>query len=484
MVSRNIELFTLEDLRNVDRVRGNWFVEDSKRALAGRCLLDAIEYIRVQPKFPGQFFQVANSHAIRLTTICLSPEGGLNSPSMFEQMRSSLKDACKKLLSSRCDSSPYYGDDFWDWATILECFLELRHRLPDPDGPISQQILSDEMEQFQIAVDQKMKGDGLLTYKKDEWYGPATAAIAYRVLDRWSINKSLYLQSLLKSLKKHALEPIERGKYRRSRIPREHVTWHLGQVVAQFPGEARQQWTQAKSLLRSIERFSDQGYRAYALARVIQGAAPINDDETTRLAMQMVSRLERQDRPFGEGIIAEKIKASLNVLEALWQSLTPNEKPKIAEMLTALQKVRGRANTGMIFVAIPNEAKQVKAIFEEAGATIEPADIAPREAGKKSFAEFVIGRLNYRIMVGQGKSLMEATSVVSELLDKNQPKWVIMIGVAGSLGTLKESEQKGSKKFIGPKIGDVILATSLAPFRIREKNRGGGIENAAVRFND
>src|SRR5262245_12130896 len=119
-----IKRFTLQDLRNVSDGSGNWFGEHTPAALAGRCLLDTVEYIRAQREATGLFMQVKNAHAIRLTAKCLSQQGGLDVPGLLGQMKGYLKSACRDLLKSRKDPTPPYGDDFWDWASVMECFLE------------------------------------------------------------------------------------------------------------------------------------------------------------------------------------------------------------------------------------------------------------------------------------------------------------------------------------------------------------------------
>ena len=73
-----------------------------------------------------------------------------------------------------------------------------------------------------------------------------------------------------------------------------------------------------------------------------------------------------------------------------------------------------------------------------------------------------------------------ATTATSALIEKHNAKWIIMSGVAGSLG--KSTEKKGEgAQFKGPDKGDVVVVTSMAPFRIRDKVRRE-IENAKVPF--
>ena len=479
------KLFSVEDLKNAVDGKGNWFGEHRPPALAGRCLLDTIEYIRTQRESSGQFMQVKNAHAIRLTVVCLSPGGGLNLPGMFAQMKPYLVSACRDLLESRGNSFPPYGDDFWDWASVMECFMEVSRHFPN--DPISERELNHEMEDFKSAIEENLERNKLfLGEVKDEWYGPATATVAYRVLESWSKEKHLNLNQLLAQLKRLALEPIDKigelgehdGEYNGEHVPKEHVIWHLGQVVAAFPVEADAQWQKAEQSLPGVAKFAAPAYKAYALARYIQGAIAKNDQEEVRNALNKVYPpiLENQARWFGTGIIGDQVKASLNMLEALWGGLSRDNKARITEMLEALHEVRIETNSGLILVAIPNETEALIKAFKLQNANVG-ADLKKSSASTPEQARaFFIRHSNYRVVVGQGKSLMEASNIALDLLKRHQPEWVIMIGVAGSLGTIKNG------KFTGPYVGDIVIATSLAPYGIREKVRSGIVENSDVKY--
>ena len=69
VLSRSGESFVLSDLQRLDPVNNNWFRENSVVALAGRCLLDVLEYLRADPKFPGRFRVVTTPP---LDSACLS----------------------------------------------------------------------------------------------------------------------------------------------------------------------------------------------------------------------------------------------------------------------------------------------------------------------------------------------------------------------------------------------------------------------------
>jgi hypothetical protein len=74
MLSRISDSFLLSDLKDIDPASNSWFSEDSTTALAGRCLLDAYEYLRVIPQFPGRFREVTNAHTVRLVCRSLSDQ--------------------------------------------------------------------------------------------------------------------------------------------------------------------------------------------------------------------------------------------------------------------------------------------------------------------------------------------------------------------------------------------------------------------------
>jgi nucleoside phosphorylase len=186
-------------------------------------------------------------------------------------------------------------------------------------------------------------------------------------------------------------------------------------------------------------------------------------------AVEEILKLEMQARPFGQGILGETIKGSVNVLEVLWRSLSPEEVGEATNMLKALRQLRKNANTITIFVAVAREANAIRQAFERCGATVH----------KEDEQTLRIEHENYHVMVRQGKALIETVSSVKEALKLDRPKWVLMSGIAGSLGRNKR-KWFFWKHWKGPKLGDVVLATSLASFRIRDKVRGGGVENVGV----
>ncbi|HEV8068381.1 MAG TPA: hypothetical protein VGP76_11645 [Planctomycetaceae bacterium] len=477
MLLRNMEMFTLEDVKRATTEPSNWFGEQSKKALAGRCLLDSVEYFLTHPKFPAQFRQVVNAHTIRLITVCLARQGGLDLSDLLDQISVRLSDSCKQVLGSRRDKFPFYGDDFWDWAVILECFLEVYHS--GPRGAIHEKTLDGEFESFNTKVEQMLE-KGLWKGGPNDWYGPATAAAAYRALQRWSVirNKDTEVdEGVLEELKRQSLQPIgEKGEYRDKVVRHEQIVWHLGQVVAQFPTQTNSQWEQMCKLLPDIDDFDSRSQQVYALARVLEGAherqrtareARAQVNETFEAALTRLYDLEAPGRPLGEGIIGDNVKGSLNVLEGLWHSLDSKEKSGVREMLQALRDVHTGANTVAIVVAIPREANAMRRAFSDGARITDEGDSC------------VIRHPKYRVVIRQAKSLLATAKEVGELLEKDKPKWVIMCGVAGSLGTMRTLKESEPPTFVGPDVGDVVLAVSLAPYRIRDKVRGA-VENAEV----
>jgi hypothetical protein len=358
------QLFTVGYLQSLVR-GGVWFNEKSSHALTGRCLLDAMEYLRTIPKFPGRFRQLANAHAVRLIAVYRS-DTDLNRFNQFKSIAPLLNETLKSLLASRHDAPPFYGDDYWDWAAILECFLEARQHIID--STVDGTILKNEMESFQEAVDRNL-ASGLTTGSDAEWYGPATAVAAHRVLRRWSAINNQNLDSTLTELKKQALEMISDETYRGRRVSDDLMFWHYGQVVHEFPNESAQQQLEMKNL-SSIKQIDDKAYRVYALSRVVQGAIRTKDQDTLRNAITSLYEYQDLMRPLGQGLMGDNIKGSLNVLEALWPSLKTPDKQKIGTMVDALAAAHSRANTIGIVVAIDHEFAAIRKAFEDKGASV------------------------------------------------------------------------------------------------------------------
>src|SRR5205814_46356 len=105
MMSRFAESFSLTQLQEIDRAKNSWFSEQSPTGLAGRCLLDTLEYLRTFPNFPGRFRPIAQAHSIRLACTCLS-DGDLDRRVVLERMKPRIQEVCSQLLQSRNNRPP------------------------------------------------------------------------------------------------------------------------------------------------------------------------------------------------------------------------------------------------------------------------------------------------------------------------------------------------------------------------------------------
>lgn len=313
--------FYLSELEEFDP-SNSWFKEDTTTGLTGRCLLDVLEYLRVDPKYPGRFRHVMNAHTIRLASRYLSNDE-LERKQVLDRLKSPIEETYRKLLKYRNPSVPFYGDDFWDWASVLEAFVVVQQGLP---FSVDVEQVTRELRTFYDTV-KKYLSPGLATNRDGEWYGPATAAIACRVLNR---SRHLFqgedVDDVLRRLRTQALEPIQNGKYRDRNIPAFQVLWHCGQVVAEFPRETAAQRPQLEDLscVQSLEKTE----RVYALARVLQGALALKNvngsDQAAQdlydKAIDLLYQCQNLGRPLGQGLMGDTVKGSLNVLEAIWRA--------------------------------------------------------------------------------------------------------------------------------------------------------------------
>jgi nucleoside phosphorylase len=505
MLSRASESFLLSELQQVGlgvseqqqqkvNPKYAWFRDNSNAALAGRCLLDVLEYLRADPKIPGRFRHVTNAHAIRLTHHCLSdPE--LDRLRVLKRLTPNIRETTRHLMSERNSNAPYFGDDFWDWAAVLLAFAEIKDL-----GVIDDDELSRDVRLFYECVASHIE-DGL-TFSKPgvEWYGPATAALAHRALSAWRDLVKGNIDPMLATLREQALEPITNGKYREREVSPHLVIWHYGQVIAEFPDAPR-----AKELVKIIGDLSpikttmEKTDQVYALARALQGANATNNAKAANSAITRLYECQNLDRPLGQGLVGENVKGSLNVLEALWPALAPDEKADVGAMVDNLLKAHIAANTVGVLVAIPREEEALSTAFEERGGVkvaIPLEELLVRNAfkdrgavpkpgrdvvaieGKPPQEITVIEHERYRVVICRGKALIGVTDATRTLIDKYKAKWVIMSGIAGSLGSIvKEGE---NETFRGPDVGHVVVAATMAPYRIRDKVRDDVIINAKV----
>jgi nucleoside phosphorylase len=362
-------------------------------------------------------------------------------------------------LADRKPQEPYYGDDFWDWAYVIEAFYEVNRILPDAD-PGDKQLRS-EAEAFFKSVKAKVS-EGLTFRSHDEWFGPATPTAVFRALFDCAglISEKDQLLDVLEQLKQQALTPIREEKYYgRDVVPPYHV-WHYGQVVHTFDGSHEQ-----LDKIRELDTFTgsklEKVQEAWGLARAIQGLHKAGDDETRDEAIRRLIACEDTGRAFGTGLVSESIKASLNALEAVWPIvvLSPQNSREINGMVDALLGLYKEANVVGVLVAVDREAEECSRLFQEAGAEV-----------KLQGRPIRIEHKDYRVVVEKGKAIVGAMDATLRLIDTHHAKWLIMVGIAGSLAG-EEKESEGETKLRGPRKGDVVLGTSVAPYRIREKVR-------------
>lgn len=348
----------------------------------------------------------------------------------------------------------------------MEAFAEV---LPNiPEKILDRDELNSEVSKFYDEVNTRLV-TGLTTGSDGEWYGPATAASAHRLIGMFRDHLNGHVDEILEKLSSQALERMKKGAYRGRPVPREQMLWHYGQIVHQFP---KKQTTEQAKAIRDLSALDghEKDERVYALARVLQASQRVGDAETTKNVLLKLYACENDRRPLGQGIIGDNVKGSLNVLEALWPKLTSAHKKRIGEMIDALHRRLVALNTVGLVVAISNEAKAATKIFSEAGA---------KSASAGSGATEFLHR-DYRVVMCEGKAIPGVLDAARTLIDQYKVKCLIMIGVAGSLGK-EEMDNTGKSRFLGADRGDVVVATALAPFRIYDKVREE-IKNAEVPF--
>jgi len=441
MDPRRPSAFFTADLHAYGIGNSAWFDENSPRALAGRCLLDALEYLRTAPKFPASDWHMVDATTIRLVHHCLT-DAALNRTDVLDRVTPEIDATCAQLLTSRQHRIPFYGDDFWDWAGVIDALCEVQ--------PVSQraaEIATRELEQFRRSVQIRLSiGD-----PDREWYGPATAVRTYQVLDRRAGTFDPHLRSELQA---QALRKIDHGRYHGRDVSPWQLRWHYGQVVAEFQRAASDQARQLGdfSWLSAPIRSSD---RALVLARILQGAYAVKDRRTISTALEELYRCQTPGRPLGQGLFGDGVEGSLDVLEALWPQLDAREKAGTGPMLDALLFLHAKANTIGFVVNSPAEIDHLIAVM---GLT---ARIEQRNATRA-----VVRHPDFHAVICQGESLPEAASATARAITEHGARWVIMPGIAEALRPTVQHETAGVH-FAGAGAGDLVIATSLAPFRIR-----------------
>jgi nucleoside phosphorylase len=459
MQSLTVPMFTVKDLQPTSGAHG-WFSDNSPLALAGRCLLDALEYLR-DLKSPGPFASVAMAHTVRLLSLYLPKIRPERSARIQEQ----LDEALRGILRSRNRAVPFYGEDYWDWAAILECFLTVHQN--DPGSKIiTAELVKDEMTSFREAVKNNLKS-GLYTGAEGEWYGPAMAVIAHRVLQKWAVISSHGAGNTLEKLKSLALEKISKaGKYHGQKVKSDLRLWHYGQVVSEFSSDSKEQRNEIKRV-KEIRGIVDPAVRVYNLARIIQGATEAKDNKTKDAAIKLLYEDQDINIRFGQGLVGYRVKGSLNALEAIWPVLQEQEKARLGTMIDALDEAHSKANMVGVLVAIESEFIAAKQAFLDDGAKIEDEDKT----------KFVMHNSGYRAIVRLGKSNVATSDTTHKLINEDKAQWLLMVGIAGSLGESNkknqnsQSSRQAESPDLGPDLGGVVLATSLAPYKIRDKVR-------------
>jgi nucleoside phosphorylase len=428
------------------------FVGNSLTYFAGRCLMDVIEYLRLNSRVPSQFKQLQDAHAIRLSAECLS---NLGTAAELTRIKNHVRRTYEDILRSRSENPPHAGTDFWDWAYILEAYLSMRRYYPTLSNELSdhQTVLNAEARAYYRAVRRRIHGEhGLRLENVDEWFGPAVHVAAHRLLTQcgeFLHDREELLQTLAR-LKELALKPISADdEYLGVRVrPKYHYAWHYGQVVDEFPAAADSREQQEELFtdksFKELTNDYEKAERTYAIARVIQGlrALTLYGDEQSRErarkrldeAMDVLYGCQTSGRPLGEGIVGDTIKGTLNALEAVWPLVDSEGHNEIRAMLDALSQAHKAANTVGIVVSIAREEDECKQAFERAGARVSAQD-----------GHVLIDHEDYRVLLRRGKATIDAAGAASWLLDRMKVRYVIMVGIAGSLGKVVLCDSRQSK---------------------------------------
>lgn len=455
MATIQTRLLTLKDVVGNVPERMS-FSDDTTHHLAGRCLLDALEFLRIDPKWSARFGELMNAHAIRLCWQCVKE---LGHPDVTARVRNLIEMAYTYLLQSRKDVVPFYGDDLWDCAYVLDAMLTVSTDFASLER---KETLSSDLRTFYEEVTVRLD-DGLSLRVPGEWFGPALPTAAHRLLVRAKhlLEGEEGLEATLVRLKKLALTPIVNGRYLRRKVSPEYCHWHLGQVVAEFPNESRTQLRELRKL-KEIGGLREKADQAYALARVIQGAVATGDGDLRRRALSMLYKCQGLSRPLGAGVVGDHVKASLNTLEGIWPSLKARDRKEVSRMLDAFLTALRGANRIGILVAIDRERDACVEQFRSDGATVRK-----RDNGDAVFDGVVeLNHRDYQVVVITGKALLAATEAAGKLINVHRVASAILVGIAGSLG-----QEVAAGEFKGPKKGDVVIGTCAAAYRIREKVR-------------
>ncbi|MGJ5176602.1 hypothetical protein ACQR16_06650 [Bradyrhizobium oligotrophicum] len=449
MVSRHPPVFFASDLHGYGIGNTGWFDDNSPRALAGRCLVDALEYLRTSPKFAAKDWHVVNANAARIVHQCLA-DTALARRDILDRVAPAIDEICAQIVASRQYRIPFYGDDFWDWASVVDAFCEVQ-----TVSVTAARVAKRELDQFRRTVHIRMPSGLSVGDPDQEWFGPAVATRAHRLLNT---RASGFDPDLRHELQAQALERIERGRYRGRQVTPWQLSWHYGQVVGEFQRAAGDQAAELADFAWLAVPL-EPGKRAMVLARILQGAGAVKDRRTLLQALDELYRCETPGRPLGQGVIGASVEACLDVLEALWPQLDDRDKAGINTMLDALRFLHAKAHTIGFIVETPED---IEGLIQAMG----PGTLIEQ----RNVARAIIRHSCFHAVICLGRSMTEVASAAAVAIEEHGARWLIMPGRAHALGPALAQAAQGAR-FVGAGPGDLVIATAVAPFRIEIKVR-------------
>lgn len=449
MIPRHPSVFFTSDLHAYGIGNTGWFDDNSPRALAGRCLLDAIEHLRTMPKFAARDWHRVNANVARVVHRCLT-DPALPRRDVLDRIAAGFEDTCAQLLASRQYRIPFYGDDFRDWAEVVDAFCELQ-----PISASAAEAAQRELDQFRRTVQIRAPSGLTINDPEREWYGPATAAIVHRVLERRATPMDPDLRDTLQA---HALHKIEHDRYRGRDIPPWQVSWHYGQVVSVFSRAATDQAVRLADFSWLSAPLSS-SQRVTVLACILQGACELKDRRTITRALDELYPRQVPTRPLGQGLFGDSADMSVAVLDALWPGLEEREKASLGAMLDALLFLYTKANTiGFVVTTAPDIDRLIAAMGD--GARVE----------QRNATRAVVRHPSFQAVICQGQSLAETAAATVKTIKEHGARWIIMPGRGEALGPADPPTGSGVQ-FGRPGGGDLVISTSLAPFGNRDEVR-------------
>jgi hypothetical protein len=158
----------------------------------------------------------------------------LQGGNVLQRMKPHVLRTCRQLREARKNGVPRYGDDFWDWAMVLQALMEAYARFPNEAG-LTDAVITNELTSFYENVVSRMDaGLTIPANEKNEWYGPATAASAHSLLNQYRSRLGVRVPELAK-LKEHALVKIDSGKYRGRKVTSFGITGRSWRNLPKMP---------------------------------------------------------------------------------------------------------------------------------------------------------------------------------------------------------------------------------------------------------